>query len=117
MSTALLSRKCTVCEKPLVAMGTSRKNGRYKGSDWQARPMHIKCLKLHQLVSQHITSNDDFNHWMDQAEINQREATMRLLNESLDILTNKDPETTQTLRGSDKAVCSSHRADANCTSK
>ena len=103
MSNTLLNRKCTVCEKPLKAIGTARKNGRYKGSDWQARPMHIKCLKLHQLASQHITSNDEFNHWMDQAANDQREATMRLLCESLAVLTIEDPETTQTLRGSDKA--------------
>ena len=38
-------RLCIVCNKYLVSIGTSRKNGKVTHTDWETRNMHKKCLK------------------------------------------------------------------------
>jgi len=44
-----MSRTCIHCGKHLVAIGTSRKNGKPlstgDGDDWKDRPYHKKCWK------------------------------------------------------------------------
>lgn len=35
--------ECTLCGKPLVSIGTSRKNGKATHNDWGTRRLHKKC--------------------------------------------------------------------------
>ena len=37
---------CKMCEKPLVAIAASRKNGKETYEDWGSRKMHKKCYKI-----------------------------------------------------------------------
>ena len=37
---------CKMCEKPLVAIAASRKNGKELYEDWGSRKMHKKCYKI-----------------------------------------------------------------------
>jgi len=37
---------CEMCEKPLVAIAASRKNGKELYEDWGSRKMHKKCYKI-----------------------------------------------------------------------
>ena len=36
---------CEYCDKPLVAIGTARGNGKRCHSDWDTRKYHKKCMK------------------------------------------------------------------------
>ncbi len=36
-------RICEVCDRPLVAIGNQRKNGKGTYNDWDKRTMHKKC--------------------------------------------------------------------------
>ena len=36
---------CEYCDKPLVAIGTARGNGKRSHSDWDTRKYHKKCMK------------------------------------------------------------------------
>ena len=38
-------RICSACKKPLVVVGTSRKNGR-PHADWPSRSLHKACMRL-----------------------------------------------------------------------
>ena len=38
------SRLCEVCGRPLVKIGTARKNGKRSHGDWDTRKRHKKCL-------------------------------------------------------------------------
>ena len=39
----MINRVCVYCEKPLVAIGINRLNGKTTYSDWQNRKYHKKC--------------------------------------------------------------------------
>ena len=39
-------RKCVWCNKPLVAIGRRRKNGKQTHDDWLKRPFHKQCFKV-----------------------------------------------------------------------
>lgn len=40
-----MCRSCAHCEKPLVRIGRSRKNGKGNYDDWATRMFHKKCVK------------------------------------------------------------------------
>ena len=39
--------RCVKCNKPLVPIGTKRKNGVSHHDDWSSRQYHKKCWKEH----------------------------------------------------------------------
>ena len=41
---------CEYCDKPLVAIGTARGNGKRSHTDWDTRKYHKKCTKVSLII-------------------------------------------------------------------
>ena len=63
-----ISGQCTRCHKALVAIGSSRSNGR-PHQDWDSRAMHKKCWKQHY---DEITLQYKIQDWIDNDKLKQQ---------------------------------------------
>ena len=54
-----MTRCCVHCYKPLVSIGTARKNGVHTHNDWGARLYHKKCMKYNKALDMNIELDDD----------------------------------------------------------
>ena len=44
------NNKCLLCQKPLVAIGNRRKNGKMNLNDWNSRKLHKKCVSTYEFI-------------------------------------------------------------------
>ena len=95
MTAPKFSRTCASCDKPLKAIGITRKSGRYAGSDWESRTMHVKCWKQYQ-NTMHCTATLQLQNWL-------QSQTLKQPNETVNTETIENTETTQSPQAPDKA--------------